>query len=156
MAETRYSLELHENNRVERVVRIALGIVCLAGAIWFIYSIRGTAASAGTAWIATGFLLVFSLWLIVSGSGYTERFISINDTKIILKHNIYLPAVTFTSSSLIYVEFKALSINFCSDKQKITLRLGNYYQEKSVAIMEAVEAFCADNGVEARGLDKEG
>jgi len=156
MAETKYSLELHEYNMVERVIRIALGVVCLAGAIWFIYSIRGTAASAGTAWIATGFLLVFSLWLIASGSGYTERFISIDDKRIILKHNIYLPAVTLTSSSLKYVEFKALSVDFCSDNKKVTLRLGNYYQEKSVTIMEAVEAFCAGNGIETRGLDKKG
>jgi hypothetical protein len=156
MADTRYSLELHENTRAERVVRIALGVVCLAGAIWFIFSIRGTAASAGTAWIATGFLLVFSLWLIASGSGYTERFITISDTKVILKHNIYLPAMIFTSSSLKYVEFKALSVDFCTGKKKVTLRLGNYYQERSVAIMEAIEAFCTGNGIEARGLDKEG
>jgi hypothetical protein len=153
MADKRYSLELHENSRAERVVRIALGVVCLAGAIWFIFSIRGTAASAGTAWIATGFLLVFSLWLITSGSGYTERFIAVDDTKIVLKHNIYMPAVTFPSSSLIYVEFKALSIDFCTGKKKVTLRLGNYYQEQTVAIMEAVESFCISNDIETRGIE---
>ena len=154
MAETRYNLDLHENTKAGRVFRIAIGIVSLAGAIWFTFSIRGTAASLGTAWIATGFLLAFALWMIASGSGYTERFITIGDTKIVLKHNTYKPAVTFTPASLIYIEFKALSIDFCTDKKKVTLRLGNYYQEQSVKVMEAVEAFCISNSIETRGTDK--
>lgn len=154
MAETRYNLELHENTMAGRVFRIALGIICLTGAIWFMFSIGGTAASSGTAWIATSFLLVLALWLIASGTGYTERFITVGDSKIVLKHSFYMPAVTFPSSSLLCVEFKALTIVFHTDRKNITLRLGNYYQEHSVAIMEAMEAFCIRNAVETKGIER--
>jgi len=154
MAEKRYNLELHENTLAGRVFRIALGIICLAGAIWFMFSIGSTAASSGTAWIATSFLLVFSLWLIASGTGYTERFITVGDSKIVLKHSFYMPSVTFSSSSLLCVEFKALSIEFRTARKKVTLRLGNYYQEHSLAVMEAVEAFCIRNSIETKGIEK--
>ena len=154
MTERRYTLELYENTMAGRVFRIALGIICLAGAIWFMLSIGGTAASSGTAWIATFFLLAFSLWLIASGTGYTERFIIVGDSKIVLKHSLYMPAVTFSSSSLLCIEFKALSIEFRTARKSVTLRLGNYYQEHSLAIMEAVEAFCIRNAVETKGIEK--
>lgn len=154
MTEIRYNLELHENSMAGRVFRIALGIICLAGGIWFMVSIGGTTASTGTAWIATAFLLVFSLWMIASGTGYLERFITVGDTKIVLKHSSYMPAVTITTSSLSCVTFKALSIEFHTAGKNVTLRLGNYYQERSVAIMEAVEAFCSRNSVETKGLEK--
>jgi len=153
MAETRYTLELHDNTRAGRIFRIALGIICLSGAVWFMLSIGGTAASSGSAWIATAFLLAVSIWLIASGSGYTERFITVDDTKIVLKHLFYMPAVTFQSSSVRYIEFRALSIVFCTANRKVTLSLGNYYQERSLAIMQAVEAFCIRNAVETRGIE---
>ncbi len=44
MTDTSYSIELHENTRLGKIMRIVLGVICLAVTVWFIYSIRGTAA----------------------------------------------------------------------------------------------------------------
>jgi hypothetical protein len=147
MTETRYSIDLHENTRTGRLLKAALGIVCLAVAVWFLFSIRGTAASLGTAWIAIVFLLLFSIWLIGSGFGLTERYITVGDERIILKRDFYRPPVIFTISSLKAVEFRPLLITFFSGERKTSLRMGAYYPEHSAAIMEAVEAFCRQHGI---------
>ncbi len=43
MADKYFSIELHENTRVGRSLRILLGLACLVVTVWFMYSIRGTA-----------------------------------------------------------------------------------------------------------------
>jgi len=151
MAETYYSIELNENTRVGRSLRILLGLVCLVVTVWFMFSIKGTAASVTTSWIAMGFLLLFGLWLIGSGLGFTERYIRIGDKRIVLRQDFYRPPVVFTSSTLIAVEFRPLVIDFLTGEKKISLRLGTYYPERSAAIMGAVESFCRQHGIGIRG-----
>jgi len=151
MTENRYSIDLHEYTKTGRLLKAALGIICLAVAVWFLISIRGTAASVGTAWIATAFLLLFSVWLIGSGFGLTQRYITVGNGRIILKRDFYRPPVIFTSSSLKAVEFRPLLIIFFSGEKKISLRMGAYYPERSGAVMEAVEGFCRDHNIEIRG-----
>lgn len=150
MADTYYSIELHENTRVGRSLRILLGLICLVVAVWFMYSIRGTAGSVTSTWIAMGFLLLFGLWLIGSGLGFTERFIRIGDERIVLRRDFYKPPVVFTSSTLSGVGFRPMVIDFFSGEKKISLRLGAYYPERSAAIMEAVENFCRHHGIAIR------
>lgn len=147
MADNYYSLEVHESKGLGRSLRILLGIICLGVAAWFMYSIRGTAASVTTAWIATGFLLLFGLWLIGSGLGITQRFVRISDDKIVLRPDFYRPPVVFTAVTLKAVEFRPLIIEFFSDKKSVRLRLGTYYPERTAAIMEAVDEFCKRHGI---------
>jgi hypothetical protein len=156
MADRYYSIELHENTRLGRSLRILLGVVCLAVTVWFMYSIRGTAASVGTAWIATGFLLLFGLWLIGSGLGFTERYIRIGDDTIILRQDFYKPLVKLPAASLRAVAFKPVVIDFITDKKNVRLRLGTYYPDRTAAIMETVEEFCIRNGIEVRSDNQTG
>lgn len=151
MADKRYSIDLHENTLIGRVLRIILGIAGIVVAVWYMYSIRGTSASIETAWIAIVFLILFSLWLLASGLGYTKRYIEIGDEKITLRQEFYRPPLSFTTSSLTSVEFKTLIIDFYTGEQKTTLRLGTYYPEQSSAIIEAVEGFCRRHNIEIRG-----
>jgi hypothetical protein len=152
MDEKRYSIDLHENTKPGKVLKIVMGILCLTIAIWFAYSIAGTRASVGTAWIAIVFLFLFSLWLIVTGLGYTDRYIIINENNIKLRKNILMPPVVFSPSSLSYVEFKPLRIDFAVGEKKVSVRLGAYYPDQSSAIMQAVEEYCREKGIEVRGV----
>lgn len=151
MADKYFSIELHENTRVGRSLRILLGLACLVVTVWFMYSIRGTAASVTTSWIAMGFLLLFGLWMIGSGLGFTERYIRVGNERIVLRQDFYRPAVVFTSATLRAVEFRPLVIDFFTGKKKLSLRLGAYYPERSASIMEAVEGFCRQHGIEISG-----
>lgn len=154
MKETRYNIDLQEESRTGKILRLIFGIACLVVAVWYMYSIRGTAASTGSAWIATGFLLLFGLWMIASGLGYTRRYITISDERIILRQEFYRPPVIFTPSSLKYVEFKPLSVGFITKTGRINLRLGTYYPGHTAFILEAVEEFCKQNDIEIRGEHK--
>ncbi len=151
MADKYYTLELNENTRVGRSLRIFLGLACLVVAVWFMYSIRGTAGSVTSTWIAMGFLLLFGLWMIGSGLGFTERYIRIGNERIVLRQDFYRPAVVFTSATLRAVEFRPLVIDFFTGEKKLSLRLGAYYPERSAAIMDSVEGFCRQHGIEIRG-----
>ncbi|MFZ2285883.1 MAG: hypothetical protein WAV93_02755 [Bacteroidales bacterium] len=156
MADKYYSIELHENTRVGRSLRILLGVVCLVVTVWIMYSIRGTAASVGTAWIAMGFLLLFGLWLLGSGMGFTERYIRIGDERIVLRKDFYKPPVVFHAASLRAVGFRPVVIDFITDRKNVRLRMGTFYPERTAAIMEAVEEFCIRNGIEVRSDNQSG
>lgn len=151
MAETYFSIELNENTRLGRSLRILLGVLCLVVTVWFLISIRGTAASVTTAWIAMTFLLLFGLWLIGSGLGFTERYIRVGDERIVLRQDFYSTPVIFTPSKLRAVEFRPLVIDFLTDEKKVRLKLGTYYPERTASIMEAVEDFCKRHGIEIKG-----
>lgn len=155
MADERYYIDLKENTKLGKILRIALGIICLTATVWFLLSIRGTAASVTTAWIAVAFLFLFSLWLIGSGLGITDRYITVGDDRIILRQNLLKPPLVFTPSALTYIEIKPLAIVFCTAMEKVTLNLGTYYPGHSASIIEAIEKFCKGNSVEIRGLDSD-
>ena len=156
MADKRYSIDLNEITKTGRIFRIIIGVACLVVAIWYVYSIRGTTASIETAWIAIAFLLLFSLWLLASGLGYTQNYIAVGDEKITLKQKFYQPPVIFTPSSLSSVEFRTMIIDFFTDDKKITLRLGSSYPEHTAAIMEAVEGFCVRHSIKIREDHEQG
>jgi len=153
MKEERYNIDLKETTKLGKILRIALGIICLIATVWFMFTIRGTAASVATAWIAVAFLFLFSLWLIGSGLGITDNYITVGDDRIVLRQNFLKPPVVFTASTLKHIEFRTLTIEFCTTAEKVTLRLGTYYPGFSANIMEAIEKFCARNNVKLQGTE---
>jgi hypothetical protein len=155
MKEERYNIDLKETTKLGKILRIVLGIICLIATAWFLFTVRGTAASVTTAWIAIVFLFLFSLWLLGSGLGATDRYITVGDDRIILRQNFLKPPVVFTSTTLTHVEFRPLAIEFRTAGEKVILRLGTYYPGHSANVMEAIKKFCTDNGVEIKGLESE-
>jgi hypothetical protein len=151
MKETKYSIDLHENRKGEKAGRIVLGAACLAVTGWYFYSINGTAASNTTTWVAIAFLMLFGLWMIFSGLGYTSRYIIVAEDRITLRQLFYKPPVIFTPGSLRAVEFRPLTIIFITETGNVSLRLGTYWPENTARILEAVEEFCRHNSVEIRG-----
>lgn len=151
MTETRFNIDLHEENKAGKLLRIIFGVACLAAAVWYMYSIRGTVSSTGSSWIATAFLLFFGLWMIASGLGYTRRYIIVGEDRITLRQEFYRPPVILTSSVLKAVEFKPLTVVFRTTTGSISLRLGTYYPEHTTTVMVALEEFCKRNNIEVTG-----
>ena len=151
MKESRYSIDLHENRRLEKTGRILLGAVCLVVTGWYFYSITGTSAAGTSTWVAVAFLLLFGLWMIFSGLGYTNRYIIVSDEKITLRQEFYKPPAVFTPGSLLAVEFRPLTIIFITESGTVSLRLGTYWPENTARILEAVDEFCRQHSVEIRG-----
>jgi len=154
MAETRYNIDLHEDNKPGKILRIIFGVACLAVSVWYMYSIRGTVSSTGSAWIATAFLLLFGMWMIASGLGYTRRYITVGEDRIILRQEFYRPPAILTTATLKAVEFKPLTIVFRTTSGSISLRLGTYYPEHTATVIGAVEEFCKHNNIDVIGENK--
>lgn len=155
MKEVRYNIDLKETTKPGKILRIILGIICLTATVWFLFKIRGTTASITTAWMAIAFLFIFSIWMIGSGLGVTDRYVTVGEDRITLRQNFLKPPVVFTSSTLKYVQFMPLALEFHTDAGKVTLRLGSYYPGHTADIMEAVEKFCSGNSVRIQGLEPE-
>ncbi len=153
MKQERYNIDLKETTKAGKILRIILGVICLTATVWFLFTIIGTAASIATAWIAVAFLFFFSLWLIGSGLGITDRYVTVGDDRIILRQDFMKPPVVFTASMLKYIEFKPLALEFHTDAGKVTLRLGTYYPGHTATIMEAIEKFCVSNSIKIIGLE---
>lgn len=151
MNETRYSIDLHENRRLEKAGRILLGAICLVVTGWYFCNIIGTPDSGTSSWVAMAFLFLFGLWMIFSGLGYTKRYIIVSDEKITLRQEFYRPPLVFTPGSIRAVEFRPLTIIFTTESGNVSLRLGTYWPENTAKIMEAVEEFCRQHSVEIRG-----
>ncbi len=151
MKETRYSIDLHENRKGEKAGRILLGVTSLAVTGWYVFSITGSAASTTSSWVAMAFLLIFGLWMIISGLGLTRRYIIIGDDRITLRQEFYRAPFVFNPGSLRAVEFRPLTIIFFTDSGNVSLRLGTYWPENTASILEAVEEFCRYHHIEIKG-----
>jgi hypothetical protein len=153
MGEKKYNIDLYETTKLGRILKVSLGVISLIATGWFIYSVSGTEASAVTAWIAIVFLFLFSLWLIISGLGYTDRYIIVGDKKMTLRATVVMYPVIFTPDNLKQVELKPLEILFHGENGKKSLKLGTYYPDHSVEIIEAVISFCQRNEIDIMGIN---
>ena len=156
MTGKRFNIDINDNSLINRVFKIALGILCFLAAGYFMYSITGTSASTVASWAAIVFLIFFGLWGILSGTGTIDKYIIIDEDRITLRKNPFLPPVEMLCTDIQYVEFGPLNASFVLKKgDKIILKLGTYNRERSALIMEAIEQFCINNKVDTKGLEKQ-
>lgn len=152
MENRKFSLEVVEKNKITRVSELVFGLLCLAGASWYAVSLQGPSSPGLSGWLAVLFLALFGIWEILSGAGLVSRYIWIATDQITLRHRAWKPPVVLPPSDLAEVKFKPLKVDFClNGGNVISIRLGTYYSERSAQIMEAVEAFCAENGIKISG-----
>jgi len=156
MAGIKYNIDLQDNTRMNRLLKTILGIVCIIAAIWFVMNIKNTAASTTTSWIAVVFLGLFGLWEILSGAGFTERYIIIDRNNITIRRKPFTRPLILSPSEISNVEFRPLRIIFgLNTKRKITIELGTYNVERTASILEATGKFCKENMITVLGLNPE-
>jgi hypothetical protein len=152
MENRKFSLEVIERNRITRISESVFGLLCLAGASWYAFSLHGPSAPGLSGWLSVIFLALFGIWEILSGAGLVSRYIWIGTDQIILRHRAWKSPVSLASSDLAEVKFKPLMLDFFLTGGKvISVRLGTYYSERSAQIMEAVEDFCTENRIKISG-----
>ena len=104
-------------------------------------------------WIADAFLFFFGVWLALKGTGLTDRYAVISDNEIVLKDKFYAPAMIIRASDITKAGFGQLKITlFLRTGKIIPLRLGTFYRESSLELMETAEAFCNANGIPTSGI----
>lgn len=95
-----YSLEMNENNRLTKVFRFIMGILCIAIAVyWAIYNFRELRYD-WSSWGASLFLTVFGVYILWTSFGYGVNFIEFDNSKIRLKNNSFLPVKEINSTDI--------------------------------------------------------
>jgi hypothetical protein len=151
-----FSLGPSENALIVRIIRIMFGMVCIAIAIfWMIFNIRSVKADR-TLWVTVLFLAGFGLYQIWAGTGRAARFIEIDQDKIILRKNSFLPTRSMPSDILQKIELYPLNVIFYFNSGKKTiLRFGTTFTDIIDPIKTAIENFAADNHINLETISEE-
>ncbi|MCU0460267.1 MAG: hypothetical protein MUE37_14405 [Bacteroidales bacterium] len=154
METLKFRLDPGDHDSVTRVLKAFFGLVCIAAAIVTVVIMsRAGQVTTGNA-AATGFLLLFGAWLVLAGFGLTERYVIVSGDTITLKDRIHVPARILKAPDIREIAFSQLKMTFTLvSGEVLPLRLGAYYRENSLLLMEAVETFCELNGVTTRGIE---
>ncbi len=146
--ERKFKLDPGENDRISRIFKVLFGVICIVAAIITAIVMSSSVNVTSGSIIALLFLLLFGIWLILGGMGYTERYVTIADEMITLKEKVYAPARRIKAAEIGEVAFGQMRITFVlTSGEKVILRLGTFYRESSFRLMDAVYDFCAQHGV---------
>jgi hypothetical protein len=156
MEAKKISLDLHDNTKLTRFFQIVFGTFCLAVSVWFLFKLFETHTLAGANAIAVVFLFLIGVWELAAGFGFTGRYIIVSEENLTIKHSHFLRPLIIKPSDLKIVIFKPVSFElFYHNGEKTIIRLGIYYRERSVEILESIEEFCKINQVPVEGSDSD-
>jgi hypothetical protein len=155
--ETKYfSLGPSESSATVKVIRILFGLICIGIAVfWAIFNIR-SARSDTTLWVTILFLSGFGLYQIWAGMGRADRFIQIENDRIVLKKNSFLPEKELHSSDITNIEIYPLNLIFhLKPAGKMVLRFGTTYTDNIEPIKMEIEEFATRNNLSIETISEE-
>lgn len=143
-----FSLDTRDDNRLTRIFKIILGILCIAIAIyWLVFNLLAVKQS-GTQWITVAFLVGFGAYQIYAGLGYAGIFIELFSEKIRLKKNPILPLKDIPADLIEKIELFPLNVVFfLKSGGKNRLRFGISDPDKIEDIKKRIIEFADANGL---------
>ena len=143
-----YSLEIRENNKLVRVFQVIFGAICISVAgFWVIFNLRSIKTDS-TLWITVAFLCGFGVFQILSGVGYTGKFIEFSDDRIRLKKNSLLPVQIITAGQIEKTDVYPLKLLLSlRSSKKILIRFGVTDPEKVELVKDEMIRFASRNSI---------
>jgi len=143
-----FSLEIRDDNRLTKIFRIILGLLCCIIAIfWVMFNFISVKAN-GTQWITVIFLIAFGVFQIYAGFGLATKFIELSNNIIRLKKNSILQAIVLSSDQIERIELFPLKVQFFfRPGKKILLRFGISDPEKIELIKGEIVSFADTNNI---------
>lgn len=156
MKEKFFPLEPPENGKLIKILRILLGIACIAIAVfWIIFSIKSKRTD-GTLLAASVFLVLFGIYQIMAGFGKTARYIKTGRDRIEFKQHSALPAVELLSADIESIDLYPLSIQFhLKNRKKKIMRFGLSYAEIIDPVKQEIMAFAELNKIPLEIVEEE-
>lgn len=145
-----------EDNKIVKILRIALGTACILVAAFWLYFTLNSVASSNTIWVTIAFMAAFGLYQIRAGLGKTTRFISFGHESITVKKKSLLSPVSFKASDISKIDIYPLSVVFIqkADK-KFLLRFGAVNYETNGKIVDELINFAGKNGIAYEVIEEE-
>lgn len=158
METRKFRLDTADHDTITRLLKAFFGIICIIVAVITAILTTGDGNMTTGTVAALTFLFLFGVWLILAGSGLTERYMTISGDAIILKESMLSRPRRLKASDIRMIEFSQLKVSFFLEGGEIIhLRLGAYYRESSLSLMETLEEYSSVYGVSTKGIrqDKE-
>ena len=143
-----FSLEIRDDNKLTKIFRIILGLLCCGiAAFWLIYNFK-TVKAYGKQWITIAFLLCFGIFQIYAGIGLAIKFIEFTVNNIRLKKNSLLPEIDLPAEKIEKIELFPLKVHFIINQGKrILLRFGISDPDKIELIKSEIVRFADRNSL---------
>jgi len=143
-----FSLEMNEDNRVTKIFRFLLGILCVTIAVyWLVYNFR-EGKPDWSSWVSSVFLIFFGAYMVWTSLGYGYNFIEFKEDSIRLKNNSFLPLREFRCSDIEKITVYPLKfvIRLKSSRTVIT-RFGLSDIERNENIKDEILRFAEANNI---------
>ncbi|HBE41793.1 MAG TPA: hypothetical protein DDW27_11430 [Bacteroidales bacterium] len=156
MKENYLSLDPHDQQGIMKILQVIFGIICIAVTLYYIITGIRSDQSRLTVWIGILFLLIFGIYLILSGLGKTKKYFRTRQNSISFKQHSVLPAVSLLASNIERIEIYPLSIKFfIKGRNKFIFRFGISYPEIIDPVKQEVIGFAGSKNIEIEIMDEE-
>lgn len=145
-----------EDNKIVKILRIALGAACILVAAWWLYFSLEATVSNSTMWITVAFMAAFGFYQIWAGMGKATRFIKVDGESITVKKDSLLSPVSIKASDISKLDIYPLSVVFNrkADK-KFLLRFGAVNYETNGKIVDELIRFAEEKGISYEVIEEE-
>jgi hypothetical protein len=151
-----FSLEPKENPRTVRIFQLAMGVICIAIAVfWIVFKIKSS-ESDNTLWVTIAFLVLFGIYEILAGTGKTTKYIKTGPDRIVLKQYSILPHIELLYVDIEKIELYPLSIIFyLKNRKRISMRFGLNYTEIIEPVKNEIIEFAVVNEIPLEVMKEE-
>jgi hypothetical protein len=148
MEKKRFSLDMKESAKWAEILQLIFGMICIIVSVFLVINISESATSEQSSLTGIYFLIIFGIYQIWAGFGYSKKYIEIGNVSIRLKLNSIGRSKDISYSDIEKIEFYPLNIIFrLNNNSKINLRFGISNPERNEEIINQLSLFAEENKV---------
>lgn len=149
-----FSLEMKDSTKLNEILQIGFGIICIVVSIVLtIFLLKS--ASDKASWIGIYFIAAFGIFQIWSGFGFARKFIEIDNDKIRLRKNSFFKTREIIASEIEKIESFPLNTTFrLKNKSRVNLQYGINYPERIEAIVNQLFLFAEKNKIVFENIEE--
>lgn len=138
-----------EDKPLVKIMVIIFGIMCIITAGWWTVFLVRYPDNESIFWAGSIFLLLFGLYQLLSGLGYTKRYISRINGGLVIRQNSLLPAKKLEASQLGQLEVRSMDmVLHTHDSSRLRIKLGIRYPDLGQQVKEFIITWAEDNNIE--------
>lgn len=138
-----------EDKPLVKIMVIIFGIMCIITAAWWTVFLVRYPDNENIFWAGSIFLLLFGLFQLLSGLGYTKRYISRTNGGLVIRQNSLMPAKRLEASGLRQLEIRSMDMVLHGHgSSRLRIKLGIRYPDLGQQVKEFVTAWADDNDIE--------
>lgn len=149
MEEQTILLGEREDKPFVKIMVVIFGIMCIITAGWWTVFLVRYPDNENIFWAGSIFLLLFGLYQLLSGLGYTKRYISRTNGGLVVRQNSLMPAKKLQASQLRQLEIRSMDmVLHGTDSSRLRIKLGIRYPDLGQQVKEFVTRWAEDNYIE--------